>query len=88
MNKVLAIIKVKNSEFEFTAKIFDDFNNNAHYAVNEAAYKIKISNTISFQVGDLLLIEVQNINENEGVIEGIAKKYQRSSDIETIIWME
>lgn len=86
MDKVLAIIIEKKSEFEFTAKIFDDFNNSTHYAVNEATYKIKISNAISFQKGDLLLIDVRNINEGE--ISGIAKKYQRSSDSETIIWKE
>jgi hypothetical protein len=86
MDKVLAIIKEKRSQNEFVAKIFDDFSNTTQYAINEATYKIKISNTISFENGDLLLIEVQNLKND--VIEGTAKKYNRTSTSEILIWKE
>jgi hypothetical protein len=76
MDKVLAIIQQKRSHNKFIAKIFDDFNNSTQYAINETTYEIKISNTISFENGDLLLIEVHNLKGN--VIEGIAKKYNRT----------
>lgn len=84
MDKVLAIIQEKKNQNEFVAKIFDDFDNSMQYAINESPYEIKISNSISCKNGDLLLIEVHNLRDN--IIEGIAKKYNRTSSNETLIW--